>query len=109
MAAARNQPTYDFLTGSSPPRDQSLRQTLRASQAVRADHSNEDLRAQIHKLEYEVDALKQDRDFAALQHEREIREIQAKAEADFRRAQVVPSSNLTAAVNGSRPQNLAVI
>ena len=39
-------------------------------------------------LQYEVESLKQERDFKRLQHERELRDVQAKAEADFKRAQV---------------------
>lgn len=84
----RNQPTYDFLAGGTSPPQQSLRHTLRQSQAVRPDHGNEDLRAHINTLQYELDSLKQERELAALRHQKELRDVQAKAEADFRRAQV---------------------
>jgi hypothetical protein len=39
-------------------------------------------------LQYELSALKQDRELTNLRHEKELREIQKKAEADFKRAQV---------------------
>lgn len=92
MAAGRNQnlPTYDFLAGASSPPPPALREQLRASQVVRshADPANEDLRAQLNTLQYELDTLKQERELAKLQHQQEIRDIQNKSEADFRRAQV---------------------
>ena len=56
-----------------------------------ADLGNEDLRAQIKTLQYEVDSYKQDQEVARLRHEKELRDVQAKAEADFKRAQVRPS------------------
>lgn len=52
------------------------------------DIGNEDLRAQLKALQYEVEFLKQERDFTAVRHEKELRDVQAKAEADFQRAQV---------------------
>ncbi|EON63832.1 hypothetical protein W97_03060 [Coniosporium apollinis CBS 100218] len=94
MAAARNQPTYDFLTGaSSPPPAPTFRDSLRAPSAVRSDASNEPLRAQLRTLQYELDSLKQDRDLTALQHQKELRDVQTKAEADFRRAQLAEASS----------------
>ncbi|MCJ1398213.1 coiled-coil domain-containing protein mad1 [Xylographa trunciseda] len=81
MAAPRNianrnatiQPTFDFLTGAS-------------------DIDNEDLRARIKSLEYEVEAYNQDRDLTTIRHEKELRDAQAKADLDFRRAQASESS-----------------
>ncbi|KAL8739264.1 MAG: hypothetical protein Q9190_007865 [Brigantiaea leucoxantha] len=90
---ANTQPTYDFLTGaSSPSRAQPLQQSFRQSQAVRPDVNNENLRAQIKALQYEVESLKQDRDFTNLQHEKDLRDAQMKAEADFKRAQASEST-----------------
>lgn len=85
---ARNQPTYDFLTGaeSSPPR-QPLRETLKQSTVSKADINNENLRSQLHTLQYELDSLKQDRELTALQHQQDLRDAQNRAEADFKRAQ----------------------
>ena len=52
------------------------------------DIGNEDLRAQIKTLQYELESFKQEREFANLRHEKELRDAQIKAEADFRKAQV---------------------
>ena len=55
---------------------------------VISDQGNEELRAQINALRYELDSLKQERELSELRHEKELREIRNKAETDFRRAQV---------------------
>jgi hypothetical protein len=39
-------------------------------------------------LQYELDSFKQERELANLRHEKELRDAQTKAEADFKRAQV---------------------
>lgn len=39
-------------------------------------------------MKYELENLKQERDLTALRHEKELRDLQAKADADFRKAQV---------------------
>lgn len=90
---ARNQPTYDFLTGgdASPPR-QPLRETLKQSTVSRPDINNENLRSQLHTLQYELDALKQDRELTTLQHQQDIRDAQSRAEADFKRAQAAEAA-----------------
>ncbi|MCJ1461768.1 coiled-coil domain-containing protein mad1 [Pseudocyphellaria aurata] len=106
---ANTQPTYDFLTGTpiSPP-VQSLQQTFRQSQVVKAgdvtlavstyhseryaDIGNEDLRAQIKTLQYELEAFRQEREFTNLRHEKELRDVQVKAESDFKKAQASESS-----------------
>ena len=49
---------------------------------------NEELRAKIKALQYEVDSLKQERDYAALKHDKALRDATSKAEEDFRRLQV---------------------
>ncbi|KAJ9648828.1 coiled-coil domain-containing protein mad1 [Coniosporium tulheliwenetii] len=82
MAAARNQPTYDFLTGASSP-------PPRPPSANRSAHPPPSLRT----LQYELDSLKQDRDLTALQHQKELRDVQTKAEADSRRAQLAETSS----------------
>ena len=91
MASARNQqPTFDFLTGNSPPR-QPLRESTTLKQStsfVRADISNEQLRAQINTLQYELDTIRQARELEILQYQSEVREAEKRAEADFKRAQV---------------------
>lgn len=52
------------------------------------DAGNEDLHAQLKKFQYEVDAFRQEKEMMKLRHEKELRDVQAKAEADFKRAQV---------------------
>ncbi|KAK5124511.1 hypothetical protein LTR85_001728 [Meristemomyces frigidus] len=91
---ARNQPTYDFLAGSgpSPPRQQ-FRETLKQSTVSRADINNENIRAQLNTLQYELDALKQERELTALNHEQELRDAQSRAEVDFKRAQAAESAS----------------
>lgn len=53
-----------------------------------SDESNEDLRKEIQKLRYEVDSLHQQRDLTALRYQEDVRVVQNKAEADYKRAQV---------------------
>ena len=90
---ARNQPTYDFLTGgeTSPPR-QPLRETFKQSIVSKADINNENLRSQLHTLQYELDAIKQERELTALQHQQDIRDVQTRAEDDFKRAQAAEAA-----------------
>ncbi|KAK3116199.1 coiled-coil domain-containing protein mad1 [Teratosphaeriaceae sp. CCFEE 6253] len=94
---ARNQPTYDFLTAAdaSPPHHPSretFRETLKQSTVSRADLNNENLRAQLNTLQYELDSLKQDRELTVIQHQRELREAQSRAEADYKRCQTAESA-----------------
>ena len=106
MAQARNQPSYDFLAGSPSPQrpgGHQLRETLlrpripdpaQDSDGPKQHHNsssgsnNEELRAQLNSLKYELESLKQERELTELRHEKELRDVQNKAEADFRRAQV---------------------
>ncbi|MCJ1380943.1 coiled-coil domain-containing protein mad1 [Xylographa soralifera] len=101
MAASRNianrnatiQPTFDFFTGASGSSPHlTHQQSFRQSQVVKPDIANEDLRARIKSLQYEVESYKQDRDLTTIRHEKELRDAQAKAELDFRRAQAFESS-----------------
>jgi len=96
MASSRNQrPTFDFLTGASPPpptkqppRESTFRQSTAAVPGVRADINNEQLRAHINTLQYELDTVKQEREFERIQHQSELREADKRAEAEYTRAQV---------------------
>ncbi|KAI9691390.1 MAG: coiled-coil domain-containing protein mad1 [Bogoriella megaspora] len=100
MAFRNQQPTYDFLSGApsppQPPSRQPLRETLRQSTSAKPgklyDRSNEDLRAQINALQYELDSIKQERELTALQHQQELRDIQSKSDADFKRAQAAETN-----------------
>jgi len=104
------QPTYNFLTGPSPPHlpaaETSLGQSIRAPRPVKPgssylflldmvaaklvfiDAGNEELRVQVNTLRYELENLRQERDLTALRHEKELRDLQTRADADFRKAQV---------------------
>jgi hypothetical protein len=52
------------------------------------DAENEELRVQVNALRYELDNLKQERDLMELRHEKDLRDLQLKADSDFRKAQV---------------------
>ncbi|KIW12509.1 hypothetical protein PV08_09786 [Exophiala spinifera] len=90
------QPTYDFISGGAvdnpiPPLRHSR---LRQSSVTRQDHTHdENLRAKINALEYEVKNLQQERGLLALQHDKELREQQARAEADFRKYQAAEGAS----------------
>jgi hypothetical protein len=110
--ASRNQPTYDFLTGPSsasqhgaqqPLTSMSLRQSQQqqhhhhhhqpqtvpsatgnfGASVTKAGVDNEDLRAQIQTLRYEVQSLKEEKELATLRHGQEVREAQGRAEEGF--------------------------
>lgn len=92
MAAGRNgttQPSYDFLTGLGTPSP--LQQSVRQSRIVKPDHGNEDLRAEIKALQYELSTFSQERELLVLRHEKELREAQSAAEGDFRKTQASES------------------
>lgn len=52
------------------------------------DIGNEDLRAQVKTLQYELESFKQERELNNLRHDKELRDVQLKAEEIFRKAQV---------------------
>ena len=92
---ASTQPTYDFLTGGATEESaQPLkRSTFRQSQIPKLEASNdENLRARINTLEYELKNVQQERSLLVLQHEKELRDLQVTAEADFKRAQAAESA-----------------
>lgn len=63
--------------------------SLRSVQAhVWLDIGNEELRAQIKTLQYKVESFEQEREITDQRHQSEVRDAQAKAEADYKRAQV---------------------
>jgi mitotic spindle assembly checkpoint protein MAD1 len=58
---------------------------------------------QVSTLRYELENIKQEQELQTLQHEKETREIQIKADADFRKAQVrdpSPEILLSSSANG---------
>ncbi|KAF2211221.1 hypothetical protein CERZMDRAFT_43702 [Cercospora zeae-maydis SCOH1-5] len=94
--ARQNQPTYDFLAGDQEQRNP-LRETMKQSTVTRPDINNEDLRAQLRTVQYELDSIKQERELHDLHHQQELREAQSRAEADFKRAQAAESAANVAA------------
>lgn len=48
----------------------------------------DELRIQVSTLRYELENIKQERDLQVLRFEKEARDLQLKADADFRKAQV---------------------
>ncbi|PSN64607.1 spindle assembly checkpoint component MAD1 [Corynespora cassiicola Philippines] len=100
-----NQPSFNIFTGaeeSPPPTREPLRETfrstLRTSQnaphtVVSTDPVNEDLRAQLNTLRYELETAKQEKELMRLEHQQELRDTQSKAEADFRKAQQAETTN----------------
>lgn len=91
---AHNQPTFDLLTGSEISPRHPLRETFKQSAitVAKADVNNEALRSQLHTLQYELDSLKQERDLTALHHQNELRDVQARAEVDYKRAQAAETA-----------------
>ncbi|KIV94915.1 hypothetical protein PV10_02635 [Exophiala mesophila] len=85
------QPSYDFITGGNTDEapQQPLRQSrFRQSSIARPDNTrDENLRARINSLEYELKNLQQERSLLVLQHDKELRDQQARAEADFKKYQ----------------------
>lgn len=55
---------------------------------LKLDTGNEELRSQINTLKYELENINRERELASLQHERGLRELQIKADTDFKKAQV---------------------
>lgn len=53
-----------------------------------SDTEKDELRVQLSTLRYELENFKQERELEGLRHEKEIRDLQVKADADFRKAQV---------------------
>ncbi|RMZ77295.1 hypothetical protein DV737_g4459, partial [Chaetothyriales sp. CBS 132003] len=57
---------------------------------------DENVRARLNTLEYELRNLQQERHMLVLQHHKELRDVQAKAEADFKKHQASESASLKA-------------
>ncbi|KAJ5082397.1 hypothetical protein N7532_011440 [Penicillium argentinense] len=57
------------------------------------DAEKDELRVQVSTLKYELENIKQEQELQLLQHEKETREIQVKADADFRKAQAAETAS----------------
>ncbi|KAI5293694.1 Mitotic spindle assembly checkpoint protein MAD1 [Ascosphaera acerosa] len=105
-AAAPAQPSTPASSTATPRRSlsrqqqqqqqqqQEQQQQSRLAVAVKpqADLGNEELRVTIATLQYELENLRQERELTALEHERELRELRVRADADFRRAQLAEAT-----------------
>ncbi|KAK4944762.1 coiled-coil domain-containing protein mad1 [Elasticomyces elasticus] len=90
---ARNQPTYDFLSGSPAQQQaqQPLRETLKQSVVSRGDINNENLRAQVNTLQYELDSLRHEKEVTALSHQTALRDALSRSETLTSRLQTAES------------------
>ncbi len=77
-----------MIATSASGQREPLGQTFRQSQAPKPDIGNEDFRAQIKTLQYELESFKQERELSKLRHDKELRDVQLKTEELFRKAQV---------------------
>lgn len=76
------------------------------------DEGNETLRKELHKLKYELESLKSEREVTNIRHEEDLRAAQARAEGDYKRAQVrlVRYSAVARSITDARrPPNLQTI
>ena len=64
---------------------------IRPSSDMKLDVGNEEFRAQIKTLQYELEMMKQERELSTVHHAKELRDLQTKAEVEYKKAQVVPS------------------
>ncbi|OQE41048.1 hypothetical protein PENCOP_c005G08217 [Penicillium coprophilum] len=105
-----NRPASQLIAGfGSPSTPSNARSTMHRSSAMRQsgrfsqfqaqshqpihDAEKEELRVQLSTLKYELENIKQERELEALRHEKETRDLQLKADADFRKAQTAESSS----------------
>lgn len=100
------QPSYNFLGGAEPdqpparrePLKETFRATMRTSQnaphtVVPSDPANEELRAQLNTLRYELETARQDAEKDKLEHAQALREAQNRSDADYRKAQQAEAAN----------------
>ncbi|RMZ89161.1 hypothetical protein DV736_g3600, partial [Chaetothyriales sp. CBS 134916] len=92
--------SYGFITSGdsehapSPHRRSVL---LQPSTSRLGDTTQEEnVRARLNTLEYELQNLQQERHMLLLQHDKELRDVQAKADADFKKHQASESASLKA-------------
>ena len=96
--ASSTQPSYDFISGTNqdapPPLKRSaLRQSQSFRQPTHDSAHDENLRAKINALDYELKNLQQERSLLTLQHEKELRDLLAKVEAEFKKSQTAESAS----------------
>lgn len=99
MRAANTQPSFDLFSGAE--NDQPLRETLRQSTRVVSDgykdkSIHDDLKAEIKSLKYTLSTIEQEKELTALRHDRELHDVQRKAEEDFKKMQSAEGEKLKA-------------
>jgi chromosome segregation ATPase len=108
MSRKALQPSFDiFNAGLEEPQEppakreplrETFRTTFRTSQnaphtVVPSDPANEELRAQLNTVRYELETAKHDMEMRKLEQEKEVRDAQNRADADFRKAQQAEAAN----------------
>lgn len=83
-----SQPTQPQRPGESISHAEGIAEWEVDCEFVNADTEKEELRVQVNTLRFELENIKQERDVTALRHEKELRDLQFKADADFRKYQV---------------------
>ncbi|KAI1823868.1 spindle assembly checkpoint component Mad1 [Xylaria intraflava] len=108
-ASHNTQPSYDFLTGAehaSPSSRQSRDGTGESLRAISRESSKEnlappdaeeyeaqrlciqELKAEVATMRYRIETTEQEKEMLVLRHENEVRDIQRKAEDDFKQKQM---------------------
>ncbi|CAG8908177.1 unnamed protein product [Penicillium egyptiacum] len=99
LIAGFGSPSTPSGSWSSMRRSTTTRQSGHFTQSQAQSHQpvhdveKEELRVQLSTLKYELENIKQERELEALRHEKETRDLQVKADADFRKAQTAESSS----------------
>jgi chromosome segregation ATPase len=109
MSRKALQPSFDLFGGGGleesqeppakrEPLRETFRTTFRTSQnaphtVVPSDPANEELRAQLNTVRYELETAKHDMEMKKVEHAQELREAQNRADADFRKAQQAEAAN----------------
>jgi chromosome segregation ATPase len=108
MSRKALQPSFDIFNAGleesqDPPAKreplrETFRTTFRTSQnaphtVVPSDPANEELRAQLNTVRYELETAKHDMEMRKLEQEKEVRDAQNRADADFRKAQQAEAAN----------------
>jgi chromosome segregation ATPase len=108
MSRKALQPSFDIFNAGleesqDPPAKreplrETFRTTFRTSQnaphtVVPSDPANEELRAQLNTVRYELETAKHDMEMRKLEQEKEVRDALNRADADFRKAQQAEAAN----------------
>ncbi|GLA76146.1 coiled-coil domain-containing protein mad1 [Aspergillus tubingensis] len=96
-SSINSRPSRDTMRAESPlslpPAPDALQQSVRSVYPSKPDTEKEELLVQVNTLKYELENFKQERDLMVLRHEKELRDLQLKADSDFRKAQAAESNS----------------